>query len=295
VSGLRGDANRVRCRGYDPRMAPEFRAQLSFQICRSYADLLESTRLLEELGFTAMFRGDHLLPVDDSDDTITEAWMSLAGLARETSTIRLGTLVSPVTFRNPGLLARTAATVHDMSDGRAEVGMGAGWYVREHEAFGFPLPPWPERFDLLEEQLGLVRELLTGEHVTRKTAHYSIDATLGPYLGGHKPPPILVGGEGKPRTVRLAAQFSDELNLDQVTEAERIRASFARLDADLDAAGRPRDAVVRSTVLPFPEDLGQAADAIAAMQDAGVERFYMRRTVDMPLYRVRSFARRFMR
>ena len=153
------------------------------------ADLLESTRLVEDLGFTAMFRGDHLLPVDDSDDTITEAWMSLAGLARETRTIQLGTLVSPVTFRNPGLLARTAATVHEMSDGRAEVGMGAGWYVREHEAFGLPLPPWPERFDLLEEQLGLVRALLTGEHVREDTAHYSIDATLGPTWAGngHRP------------------------------------------------------------------------------------------------------------
>src|SRR5687768_18450655 len=97
---------------------PEFRIQLSFQICRSYRDLLESTRLAEDLGFTAMFRGDHLLPVDDSDDTITEAWTSLAGLARETRSIHLGTLVSPVTFRNPGLLARTAATVHEMSDGQ---------------------------------------------------------------------------------------------------------------------------------------------------------------------------------
>ena len=241
-----------------------------------------------------MFRGDHLLPVDDSDDTITEAWMSLAGLARDTTTIKLGTLVSPVTFRNPGLLARTAATVHEMSDGRAEVGMGAGWYVREHAGFGLPLPPWPERFDLLEEQLVLVRALLTGEHVRHETAHYSVDATLGPYLGGRRPPPIVVGGEGKPRTVSLAARFSDELNLDQVTDVDAIRAAFVRLDAALDAIGRPRQDVVRSTVVPFPADLGQAADTIAAMQDAGVERFYMRRTSDMPLDRVRAFARRFI-
>jgi alkanesulfonate monooxygenase SsuD/methylene tetrahydromethanopterin reductase-like flavin-dependent oxidoreductase (luciferase family) len=275
-------------------MRPDFRVQLSFQICRSYADLLESTRLVEELGFSAMFRGDHLLPVDDSDDTITEAWMSLAGLARETRTIGLGTLVSPVTFRNPGLLARTVATVHEMSDGRAEVGMGAGWYVREHDAFGLPLPPWPERFDLLEEQLGLVRELLTGAHVRRQTRHYEIDATLGPYLNGRPPPPIVVGGEGKPRTVSLAARFADELNLDQVTEIDAIRAAFDRLDAALDETGRPRESIVRSTVLPFPADLGEAAETIEAMQEAGVERFYMRRTIDMPLDRVRAFARRFL-
>jgi alkanesulfonate monooxygenase len=275
-------------------VALDFRVQLSFQICRSYRDLLESTRLVEDLGFTAMFRGDHLLPVDDSDDTITEAWMTLAGLARETSTIHLGTLVSPVTFRNPGLLARTAATVHEMSDGRAEVGMGAGWYVREHDAFGYPLPPWPERFDLLEEQLGLVRALLTGEHVTAETAHYKVDGTLGPYLNGLRPPPIVVGGEGKPRTVSLAARFADELNLDGITEPEAVRAAFVRLDAALDAIGRPRSEVVRSTVLLFPPDLGEAADRIAALADAGVERFYMRRTSDMPLDRVRTFAGRFI-
>jgi alkanesulfonate monooxygenase SsuD/methylene tetrahydromethanopterin reductase-like flavin-dependent oxidoreductase (luciferase family) len=275
-------------------VAPEFRLQLSFQICRSYRDLLESTRLAEELGFTAMFRGDHLLPVDDSDDTITEAWMSLAGLARETSTIRLGTLVSPVTFRNPGLLARTAATVHEMSEGRAEVGMGAGWYVREHDGFGLPLPPWQERFDLLEEQLAIVRSLLTGEHVTMETAHYRVDATLGPYLGGLAPPPIVVGGMGKPRTTSLAARFSDELNLDLVPDLEAVRKAFARLDADLDAIGRPRSSVVRSNVLPFPADIGETADVIAAQQEAGVERFYMRRTSDMPLDRVRAFAHRFI-
>ena len=279
---------------YDPEVTPEFRVQVSFQICRSYRDLLESTRLAEDLGFTAMFRGDHLLPVDDSDDTITEAWTSLAGLARETRTIRLGTLVSPVTFRNPGLLARTAATVHEMSEGRAEVGVGAGWYVREHEGFGLPLPPWPERFDLLEEQLAIVRALLTGERVTMSTAHYRVDATLGPYLGGLTPPPIVLGGEGKPRTVSLAARFANELNLDQITDAHAISRVFARLDTDLDAIGRPRDAVIRSMVLPFPADLGQGAETIAALQEAGVERFYMRRTSDMPLDRLEIFARRFM-
>jgi alkanesulfonate monooxygenase SsuD/methylene tetrahydromethanopterin reductase-like flavin-dependent oxidoreductase (luciferase family) len=181
-----------------------------------------------------------------------------------------------------------------MSDGRAEVGMGAGWYVREHDAFGYPLPPWPERFDLLEEQLGLVRALLTGEHVTAETAHYRIDGTLGPYLNGLQPPPIVVGGNGKPRTVSLAARFADELNLDSVGDLDAVRAAFTRLDADLETAGRPREAVVRSNVLLFPEDPGTAADTIAAMQEAGVERFYMRRTVDMPLDRVRAFARRFM-
>jgi alkanesulfonate monooxygenase SsuD/methylene tetrahydromethanopterin reductase-like flavin-dependent oxidoreductase (luciferase family) len=241
-----------------------------------------------------MFRGDHLLPVDDSDDTITEAWTSLAGLARDTHTIRLGTLVSPVTFRNPGLLARTAATVHELSEGRTEVGLGAGWYVREHEAFGLPLPPWPERFDHLEEQLPIVRALLSGEHVRFEGAHYRIDATLGPYLQGLAPPPIVVGGNGKPRTISLAARFSDELNLDQVTDVEAVRGAFQRLDADLAAAGRAHDSVVRSNVVPWPTDLGAAADMFAAMTDAGVERFYVRRTSAVPLDQMAPFARRFI-
>src|SRR5947207_11395888 len=108
------------------------------------------------------------------------------------------------------------------------------------------------------------------------------------------PPPIVIGGEGKPRTVSLAARFSDELNLDQITDPEAISKVFQRLDADLDAIGRPRDAVSRSNVMLFPADLGKGADTIAALQEAGVERFYMRRTVDMPPDRMKYFARRFM-
>ena len=140
----------------------------------------------------------------------------------------------------------------------------------------------------------IVRALLTGERVTMATAHYKIDATLGPYLDGMAPPPIVIGGEGKPRTVSLAARFSDELNLDQITDPEAISKVFKRLDTDLDAIGRPRDAVSRSNVVPFPADLGEGADYIAALQEAGVERFYMRRTADMPLDRVKAFARRFV-
>lgn len=275
-------------------MPLEFRLMLGFQICRSYKDLLESTRAAEDLGFTAMFRGDHLLPVDDSDDTITEAWISLAGLARDTRTIRLGTLVSPVTFRNPGVLARTAATVHELSEGRAEVGLGAGWYVREHEAFGLPLPPWPERFDHLEEQLPILRGLLRGEHVRSESAHYRIDATLGPYLNGLEPPPIVVGGNGKKRTVSLAARFSDELNLDQISDLDVVRRAFEQLDVDLAAAGRPRDAVVRSNVVQWPTDFGEAADLYAQMQEAGVNRFYVRRTLATPVSAFAAFAHRFI-
>ena len=276
-------------------MPIDFRLMLGFEICRSYRDVLESTKAAEDLGFTAMFRGDHLLGVDGRMDTsITEAWTCLAGLARETTRIRLGTLVSPVTFRQPAVLARMVATVHEMSDGRADVGLGAGWYEPEHEGFGLPLPPWPERFDHLEEQLAIVRGLLTQDHVVHEGRHYRVATSLGAYHGDRPTPPIVVGGNGKPRTISLAARFADELNLDQVLDVDDVRRAFDRLDVDLAAAGRSRDAVVRSNVVPFPNDFGAAADWYAAMAAAGIQRLYVRRTAATSLAEIGAFARRFI-
>jgi len=277
-------------------MTIEFRLMLGYEIYRSYRDLRESTRAGEDLGFTAMFRGDHLLSVDGQIDiSVTEAWTSLAGLARETSRIRLGTLVSPATFRSPAVLARMVATVHEMSDGRAEVGLGAGWYVPEHAGFGLPLPPWPERFDHLEEQLAIVRGLLTGEPTHHTGQHYQVATSLGSYRGNRPAPPILVGGNGKPRTIALAARFADELNLDQIPGETDIRRAFERLDQDLDAIGRPRDAVVRSNVVTFPGgDFGVAAEQYAIMEAAGVQRLYVKRPAATSLAELGAFARRFI-
>ena len=268
---------------------------LGFEVYRSYRDLLASTRAGEDAGFSAMFRGDHLLSVDGQTGvSVTEAWTSLAGLARETSRIHLGTLVSPATFRNPGVLARTVATVHEMSDGRAEVGLGAGWYEPEHEGFGLPLPPWPERFDMLEEQLQIVRGLLTGDHVSFHGRHYDVEAGLGEFRAGGAAPPLLVGGNGRPRTIRLAAQFADELNLDQILDPEACRAAYGVLTTELATAGRPADAVTRSNVMPWPDDFGAAADQFRAMEAAGVQRLYIKRTPAVPLPRLAEFAHRFI-
>jgi alkanesulfonate monooxygenase SsuD/methylene tetrahydromethanopterin reductase-like flavin-dependent oxidoreductase (luciferase family) len=277
-------------------MAPEFRLMLGYEIYRSYRDLVESTKAGEDMGFTAMFRGDHLLSVDGRRDiSVTEAWTSLAGLARETKSIHLGTMVSPVAFRNPAVLARMVATVHEMSDGRAEVGLGAGWYEPEHEGFGLPLPPWPERFDQLEEQLEIVRGLLTQERVDFNGRHYRVATGLGPYRGEAAPPPVVVGGNGKPRTIALAARFSDELNLDQIPDPVACRVAFDRLDADLQALGRPLDSVVRSNVVPWPgDDFGAAAEAYAAMEAAGVQRLYVKRPPTTSLGQLGAFAKRFI-
>src|SRR3954453_20989606 len=125
----------------------------------SYDDLLRVAHAAEDLGFDAFFRSDHYLVMGDGDGLPgpTDAWMTLAGLARETSRIKLGTLVSPVTFRLPGVLAISVAQVDVMSGGRAELGLGAGWFEAEHRAYGIPFPP--KRFDLLEEQLAVVTGL----------------------------------------------------------------------------------------------------------------------------------------
>jgi F420-dependent oxidoreductase-like protein len=185
----------------------------------TYDQLLAVARLTEELGFDAFFRSDHYLRIGEGDPGpgSTDAWVTLGALARETSRIRLGTLVTPVTFRLPGPLAISIAQVDAMSGGRVEVGLGAGWYDREHEAYGIPFPPARERFDRLEEQLAI----LTGSWSTPPDATFSHDgahyhllespALPKPVQRPH--PPVILGGYGTRRTPRLAAQYASEFNL----------------------------------------------------------------------------------
>ena len=139
-----------------------------------YATLLSVTRAAEELGFDAFFRSDHYLTMAGSGlPGPTDAWITLAGLARETSRIRLGTLMSPVTFRLPGALAITVAQVDQMSGGRAELGLGTGWFDAEHTAYGIPFPPLGDRFGRLEEQL----KIITGLWETAEDEKFSFDGT----------------------------------------------------------------------------------------------------------------------
>jgi F420-dependent oxidoreductase-like protein len=280
---------------YDLAVPLEFRLMLGFDVFRSYRDLLASAKAAEDLGFAAVFRGDHLLSVDGNHDrSVTEAWTSLAGLARETSRVKLGTLVSPATFRHPAVLARMVATVDEMSDGRAEVGLGAGWYEPEHENFGIPLPPWPQRFDLLEEQLAIVRGLLTQDSVQSEGRHYRVHGGIGTTSAGRHPP-ILVGGNGKPRTLALAARFADEFNLDQIEDLAACRRAYEGLAVELDRVGRTRDAVVRSNVVAWPgDDLGRASARFAELEATGAQRLYLKRPATVPLSDLVAFARRFV-
>jgi F420-dependent oxidoreductase-like protein len=185
----------------------------------SYDDLVAVAREAESLGFDAFFRSDHYLKMGDvsGEPGPTDAWTTLAGLARETERIRLGTLVTAATFRLPGPLAVSVAQVDAMSGGRVELGLGSGWYEEEHTAYGIPFPPLGERFDRLEEQLAIVTglwETPVDERFSFAGKHYQLtDSPALPKPVQSPRPPVIVGGWGKTRTPRLAARFADEFNV----------------------------------------------------------------------------------
>jgi len=216
-----------------------------------YGRLLTVARAAEELGFDAFFRSDHYLKMGDGSGLPgpTDAWITLAGLARETARIRLGTLMSAATFRHPGPLVITVAQVDEMSAGRVELGLGTGWFASEHTAYGIPFPGVAERFDRLEEQL----EIITGLWETPVGKTYSFDGSyyaLADSPALPKPvqrprPPIVVGGHGQHRTPRLAARFADEYNVVFVSP-EETGAAFGRVRDACAAAGRDPASLVYS-------------------------------------------------
>ncbi|MFT6392045.1 MAG: alkanesulfonate monooxygenase [Ilumatobacter sp.] len=208
----------------------------------SYDELLAVAQRAESLGFGAFFRSDHYLAMGgDGMPGPTDAWITLAGLARDTSTIRLGTLVSSATFRFPGPLAISVAQVDQMSGGRVELGLGAGWYTQEHEAYGIPFPEIGERFDRLEEQMEVITGLWNtplGETFTHAGEHYPIVDSPALPKPVQSPMPIVVGGGGKKRTPALAAKHASEFNtpfvgLDFFTEqCDRVRAACVDIGRD---------------------------------------------------------------
>ena len=200
----------------------------------TYDDLLAVAQRAEECGYDAFFRSDHYLAMGgDGLPGPTDAWVTLGALARETTRIRLGTLVTAATFRLPGVLAITVAQVDQMSGGRVELGLGTGWYEQEHTAYGIPFPPLAERFERFEEQLAVVRGLWTAEGpFSYAGRHYSlVDAPALPKPVQRPGPPVVIGGFGAKRTPRLAATWADEYNVpfhsvDETGQAfDRVRAA----------------------------------------------------------------------
>jgi F420-dependent oxidoreductase-like protein len=254
------------------------------QLGASYDQQLRLARASEAAGYDAWFRSDHLLTfAGDGLPGPTDSWTTLAGLARETTRIRLGTMVTAATFRHPGMLALTVSQVDIMSGGRVEIGMGAGWFDREHQAFGLPFPPLKERFERLDEQLAILSGLWAtevGGSFDFEGKHYRIEANPALPRPVQSPPPIIVGGVGARTTPRLAATYAAEFNV-PFAPLDDVRRINAAVDAACQQAGRDPKSVRRSVALTVccgrdeaelsrrAANIGQSLDALRKTQLAG--------------------------
>ena len=285
-------------------MQPDFRIFTEPQQGATYADQLAVAQAAETLGFDAFFRSDHYVAMGEADGLPgpTDSWVTLAGLARETSSVRLGTLVTSATFRWPGLLAIQVAQVDQMSGGRVELGLGTGWFEAEHRAYGVPFPA--KRFGPFAEQL----EIITGLWGTPAGERYSFDGehyqlTDSPALP--KPVqdiPIIIGGSGAKRTPALAARYASEYNAN-FCSVEDAAANFDRIRVACHEAGRDPGSIVMSlahttavgrdeaeyrrraeAIGRDPEELrtqglsgtvSEVVDKLGRYRDAGAGRFYL--------------------
>jgi F420-dependent oxidoreductase-like protein len=228
----------------------DFRVFVEPQQGATYGDQLAVARAAEALGYSAFFRSDHFVAMSgDGLPGPTDSWVTLGGIARETSTIRLGTMVTSATFRYPGPLAISIAQVDEMSGGRVELGLGAGWFESEHKAYAIPFPPLGERFDRLSEQLDIVTGLWTtpiGETFDYSGKHYSIvDSPALPKPVQAPLPPIVIGGGGAKRTPALTAKFASEFNM-PFAALDDLKTQYGRVAAALAAAGRAPESLTYS-------------------------------------------------
>jgi F420-dependent oxidoreductase-like protein len=274
----------------------------------TYDDVLAVAREAERLDFDAFFRSDHFLSMGpgSGEPGPTESWVTLAGLARDTERIRLGTLVSSATFRLPGPLAIAVATVDAMSGGRVEIGLGAGWFEQEHRAYGIPFPDTRERFGRLEEQLAIVTGLWTtppGERFDFEGRFYRLeDSPALPKPAQRPRPPVIVGGLGKRRTPALAARYADEFNVGfapvgdfrtlvaavvaACERAERDPSSMTWSTAQVLCCGEDEEAYRRraAAIGRQPDELranavagtvAEVTEKLARFADAGAQRVYL--------------------
>ncbi|MGV0991355.1 MAG: LLM class F420-dependent oxidoreductase [Mycobacterium sp.] len=286
----------------------DFRVFVEPQQGATYHDQLAVAKVAEALGFSAFFRSDHYLAMKvEGLPGPSDSWITLAGLARETSTIRLGTLVTSATFRYPGPLAISVAEVDAMSGGRVEFGIGAGWYEAEHLAYGIPFPPLGERFTRLEEQLDIITGMWAtpvGETFAYNGTHYTIaDSPALPKPVQQPHPPIIIGGGGAKRTPALAARYAAEFNVAFVG-LDFLQSQFGRVRAAAEAIGRPADDITYSaafvvcagrndaeiarragtiarevdelrTNTPLVGTPSEIVDRLAPFAEAGVQRVYL--------------------
>jgi F420-dependent oxidoreductase-like protein len=301
----------------------DFRVFVEPQQGASYSDQLAVAQTAEALGFSAFFRSDHYLAMSgDGLPGPTDSWVTLAGIARETSSIRLGTLVTSATFRHPGPLAVAVAQVDEMSGGRVEFGIGTGWFEREHVAYAIPFPPLRERFARLTEQLEMITGLWTapvGESFDYAGTHYAVnDSPALPKPVQRPHPPIIIGGMGANRTPALAATFADEFNV-PFASLDTIKTQFERVREAVDSVGRPADAMTYSAAFvvcagrddaeisrraaaigrevdelrsnsPLAGTPNEIVDQLGSFADVGVQRVYLQLLDLSDLEHLRLFA-----
>jgi F420-dependent oxidoreductase-like protein len=288
--------------------AMDFRVFVEPQQGATYGDQLAVAQTAEAAGYSAFFRSDHYLAMaGDGLPGPTDSWVTLGGIARETSTIRLGTMVTSATFRHPGVLAISVAQVDEMSGGRVDLGIGAGWFEAEHDAYAIPFPPLGERFERLGEQLDILTGLWgtpVGETFDYSGEHYSIKnspALPKPTQTPH--PPIIIGGGGPKRTPALAAKYASEFNIPFV-DLDTLKTQYGRVAAAVADAGRAADSLTYSAAFvacagrddaevakraavigrevdelrsnsPLVGTPAEIADRLGAFIEAGVQRVYL--------------------
>jgi F420-dependent oxidoreductase-like protein len=301
----------------------DFRVFVEPQQGASYGDQLAVAQTAEAAGYSAFFRSDHYVAMaGDGLPGPTDSWVTLAGIARETSTIRLGTMVTSATFRHPGVLAISVAQVDEMSGGRVDLGIGAGWFEAEHDAYAIPFPPLGERFDRLGEQLDILTGLWTtpvGQTFDYAGKNYTVKnspALPKPVQSPH--PPIIIGGGGPKRTPALTAKFAAEFNI-PFADLETVKAQYARVAAAVADEGRSADSLTYSAAFvlcagrddteiakraaaigreveelrgnsPLVGTPSEIADKLGAFTESGVQRVYLQVLDQSDLDHVEFFA-----
>jgi F420-dependent oxidoreductase-like protein len=233
----------------------------------TYDEIVRAAHATEQGGFHGLYRSDHLAPTSGKlERAATEAWTTLAGLARETSHIRLGTLITPLTFHQPSVLSKMVSTVDEMSGGRVDVSVGTGWNVGEHEALGLPFESQATRFERLEEYVQVLLGLWGDEPFSFEGRYYRVGGILPRPLPRPRPP-LIIGGHGRRKTPLLAARYADEYNIDWPS-AEQCRDFFALLEGACVEVGRDPASLRRSVLLGVM--LGEDQAEVSRVADEGV-------------------------
>jgi alkanesulfonate monooxygenase len=246
--------------------------------------LANISRTAEDVGYTSLWAMDHIFqipPIGSAHMEMLEPYTALSFMAAQTKTATLGTMVTGVTYRNPGFLCKQVSTLDVLSGGRAVLGIGAAWFDREHKAMGIPFPPVKERLERLEEAILICKQMWTSKEDGRfEGKHYQMKETLNSPQPLQKPhPPILIGGSGEKKTLKLVAKYGDACNV-HAHSPEFVRDKFAVLRQHCEAIGRDYEEIERTVILngldvgPNGEKAGEAVELLGSLAEVGVQAVY---------------------